>query len=57
MAFMFGNDFQRKLLHHFPTDCAAADKPVVSQILLLALPEDGSNIHFVPVLRNLSRSP
>lgn len=36
---MFGNGFRDSLLHHVPRDKGEADRPTVSQILLLTLPE------------------
>jgi len=56
VLYMFGNDLQDYLLHHFPRDQSGADQPVVLWILL-ALPEDTSDNSFLPVLRNLPQSP
>jgi len=41
---IFGNRFQKDLLHHLPADQAEADWPAASWILLLALLEAKSNI-------------
>lgn len=49
---MFGNGFQEDLIHHIPSDQGESDWHIISQILLLALLEDWSDIRFLP-LRNL----
>lgn len=41
---MFGNGFQVYLSHHVPEVCGEAGCPTVFLILLLAVPEDRSNV-------------
>jgi len=41
---MFGNGFQEDLIHHLPSDRDKSDWHVISQILLLVLLEDWSDI-------------
>jgi len=53
---LLGGDIHNKLFYHLPKDRGEADSPVVSQILLLALFEDWSDLDFPPVFRYLSCS-
>lgn len=43
---MFGNDFQKDLLHHLPRDQDKADWSVIPCIFLLALLEEGRTFAF-----------
>jgi len=54
---LLGEGIQYKLFHHLSRDGGKADWPVLSQIILLALFEDWSDIGYHPVFRHLSHSP
>ena len=54
---MLGDDIQNESFHHLSRDGGEADRSIITQVLLLALFEDWSDICFPPVLRHLSRFP
>jgi len=54
---LLGDDIQNKLFHHFTRDRGEAGRPVVFQVLLLALCEDWSDTGFPLVLKHFPFSP
>lgn len=44
-----GDGFQKDLLNHLPREQAEADQPVITQIVLLALPKDRSLLSSSPL--------
>lgn len=54
---VFFSNPSRNLLHNLTSHRSETDRPVITSIFLLTLPENGDNICQLPVDRDLSRLP